>query len=109
MASLYLATVRRAIVMPSFLRASTRSSSERIASVLSALSRVFSRDLMAFEENPAEPSVFDTPLVKKYFSSNTPRGVPIYLLLVTRLTVLSCIPMILATSFSTSGFRYSTP
>ena len=41
--------------------------------------------------------------VKKYFSSNMPRGVAMYLLVVTRLTVLSCMPIASAMSRSTSG------
>src|SRR5262245_24398091 len=49
------------------------------------------------------------PLWKKYLSSNTPCGVCMYLLLTTRLTVDSCMPMSLATSRSTSGRRYSIP
>ena len=47
--------------------------------------------------------------VKKNFSSNTPRGVAMYLLEVTRLTVDSCMPMASATVFRFSGRRCSTP
>ena len=49
------------------------------------------------------------PLWKKYFISNTPCGVCMYLFVTTRLTVDSCMPMSLATSRSTSGRRYSMP
>ena len=41
---------------------------------------------------------------KKYFSSNTPDGVAMYLLLVTRQTVDSCRPTSCAMSRSASGF-----
>ncbi len=47
--------------------------------------------------------------VKKNFISNTPRGVAMYLLEVTRLTVDSCMPMASATVFRLSGRRCSTP
>ena len=49
------------------------------------------------------------PLWKKNFISNTPCGVCMYLLVTTRLTVDSCMPMSLATSRSTSGRRCSMP
>ena len=47
--------------------------------------------------------------VKKYFSSKTPRGVAMYLLEVTRLTVLSCSSVAMAMSRSTSGRSALTP
>ena len=47
--------------------------------------------------------------VKKYRSSNTPRGVSMYLLAVTRLTVDSCMPMASATVRRLSGRRCRTP
>ena len=47
--------------------------------------------------------------MKKNFISNTPRGVAMYLLEVTRLTVDSCMPMASATVFRFSGRRCSTP
>ena len=43
--------------------------------------------------------------VKKYFSSNMPRGVAMNLFEVTRLTVLSCISMASAISRRTKGLR----
>jgi hypothetical protein len=47
--------------------------------------------------------------VKKYLSSNVPWGVCTYLPAVARLTVDSCMPMSLATSFRTSGRSCDTP
>ena len=41
--------------------------------------------------------------MKKYFSSKSPRGVAMYLLVVTRLTVLSCMPIASAMSRRISG------
>ena len=55
------------------------------------------------------PNELLMPLWKKYFISNTPWGVCMYLLLTTRLTVLSCMPMSSATSRNTSGRRCSMP
>ena len=49
------------------------------------------------------------PLWKKYFISNTPCGVCMYLLLTTRLTVDSCIPISFATSLRMSGRTCSMP
>ena len=46
---------------------------------------------------------------KKYFSSKIPSGVCMYLLLVTRLMVLSCISTVSAMSLSPIGFKYSMP
>ena len=45
------------------------------------------------------------PLLKKYFSSKRPCGVWTYLLVVTRLTVDSCISISSATSRKTKGLR----
>ena len=47
--------------------------------------------------------------VKKYFSSNMPRGVAMYLFEVTRLTVDSCMEMASATVCRLSGRRCWTP
>ena len=58
---------------------------------------------------PRSPSAEAIAEVKKYLSSNTPRGVAMYLLEVTRLTVDSCIEMASATVFRLSGFRCSMP
>ena len=66
------------------------------------------RALIASELAPS-PSAAPTPLEKKYFSSNVPRGQDRYLLLVTRLTVLSCMAMLSATSRKVSGFIADTP
>ncbi len=49
------------------------------------------------------------PLWKKNFIGNTPRGVWMYLLETTRLTVDSCMPMSSATSRSTIGRSCSMP
>ena len=48
-------------------------------------------------------------LEKKNLSSNTPRGVCTYLLVVTRLTVDSCMLISLATCWSVSGRRKAVP
>ncbi len=55
------------------------------------------------------PSAEPIETVKKYFSSNSPRGVSMYLFEVTRLTVDSCILMASATVFRLSGRRCPTP
>ena len=47
--------------------------------------------------------------LKKYFSSKMPCGVWTYLLVVTRETVDSCMPMSSATSRRMSGFRCAMP
>ena len=47
--------------------------------------------------------------LKKYFSSSTPNGVAMYLLLVTRETVLSWTPTSSAISFNPSGFMAMAP
>ena len=47
--------------------------------------------------------------VKKYFSSNSPRGVAMYLFVVTRLTVLSCMPIASAMSRRISGRSAARP
>src|SRR3546814_10851988 len=49
------------------------------------------------------------PDEKKYLSSNSPRAQERYLLLVTRLTVDSCIPIASATCRSVSGRICATP
>ena len=63
----------------------------------------------ASAEWAAVPSDEAMAAVKKNFSSNTPRGVAIYLLVVTRDTVDSCIPTASATVLRFSGRKYSTP
>ena len=62
-------------------------------------------------EECASPPPFDAEMaeVKKYLSSKMPRGVDMYLLEVTRLTVDSCMEMASATVLRLSGFRCSTP
>ena len=58
----------------------------------------------------ASPPLFEAiEAVKKYFSSNRPRGVAIYLLEVTRETVNSCMPIASAMVFRLSGRKCSTP
>ncbi len=49
------------------------------------------------------------PELKKYFSSKMPCGVCTYLLVVTRDTVDSCMPMSSATSRRISGLRCAMP
>ena len=63
----------------------------------------------ASAESASPPAADAIEEEKKYFSSNIPLGVEIYLLLVTRLTVLSCMSIADATSRRTSGLRYCTP
>ena len=53
----------------------------------------------------SSPLVREMPELKKYFSSKMPCGVWTYLLVVTRETVDSCMPMSSATSRRMSGFR----
>ena len=60
-------------------------------------------------DDTASPYELLMPLWKKNFISYTPCGVCMYLLVTTRLTVDSCMPMSLATSRSTSGRRCSIP
>ena len=55
---------------------------------------------------PRAPAIDE---VKKYFSSKMPRGVAMYLFVVTRLTVLSCMPIASAMSRRISGRRRCTP
>ena len=55
------------------------------------------------------PVAVATWLEKKYFNSNIPRGVRMYLRVVTREIVDSCMPTALAISASTRGFIASSP
>ena len=57
----------------------------------------------------ASPMLDVIPLWKKKRSSKTPRGVCMYLFATTRETVLSCMPMSVATARSTSGRRWVMP
>ncbi len=104
----HLAIVRRASNRPSRCRILTifESDSGFFGSSASMILRM--RCLIVTDET-LSPYELLIPLWKKYFISNTPCGVCMYLLLTTRLTVDSCIPMSLATSRSTRGFRYSMP
>ena len=63
----------------------------------------------ASAEWASPPPALAIDAVKKYFSSNTPRLVAMYLLAVTRDTVDSCMPIASATVFRFSGRRYWTP
>src|SRR5205085_12477393 len=83
-ASRYLATVRRAISMPSRLSCSTILSSESTALAGSASMSSRMRWRTASEECASSPSDEAMEEVKKYLSSNTPREVVMYLLEVTR-------------------------
>ena len=60
----------------------------------------------ASAERASPPAAEAIEEEKKYFNSSIPLGVEMYLLLVTRLTVLSCISIAAATSRRTSGLRY---
>ena len=106
--SRYLATVRRAIWIPSarsrcMIRASEcgrrGSSSAMIREIL----------FLIDSEETSSPVDESMPLWKKYFIGKSPRGVWMYLFDTTRDTVDSCMPMSLATSRSTSGRRCSMP
>ena len=63
---------------------------------------------MAVDEHPPPLSV-GRWLEKKYFSSKIPRGVCMYLRVVTREMVDSCMPRTSATSWRTMGFIASSP
>src|SRR5581483_9992181 len=108
MDSRYFATVRRATLMPWPARIS--------AILLSLIGLVEDSDSTSFlissriavaEQVP--PSAVATWDEKKYFSSKIPRGVSMYLLVVTREMVDSCIVTASAMSCSTSGFIASGP
>ena len=64
---------------------------------------IFRMRCLIVTDDTLSPYELLIPLWKKYFISNTPCGVCMYLLFTTRLTVDSCMPMSLATSRSTSG------
>ena len=108
-ASRYLATVRRAMFTPSAVSSATMRSSDRISrgSSFSIISRMRSRTASALCDSA--PFIDWIEAVKKYFSSNNPRGVEIYLLEVTRLTVDSCIEIASAMMRRLSGRRWRTP
>ena len=108
-ASRYLATVRRAMSTPSRRSAATIASSDR---TLVRLLRPDQRaDAVAHRLGAVRLArrCRAIAVVKKYFSSNVPRGVAMYLLAVTRLTVLSCISTASAMSRRISGRRCATP
>ena len=104
-ASRYLATVRRAISIPSPCNISTNLSSERIFFGDSASIRAFIRVRTASAEMAPPPSALALAAVKNYFGSTMPRGGAMNLFEVTRLTVLSCISMASAISRRTKGLR----
>src|SRR5690242_2657529 len=108
-ASRYLATVRRAMFTPSAVSSDTIRSSDRISrgSSFSIISRMRSRTASA--ECDSAPFTDWIEAVKKYFNSNRPRGVAMYLLEVTRLTVDSCIEIASAMILRLSGRRCRTP
>src|SRR6185312_14493453 len=107
-ASRYFATVRRARPKPFALSRSTNVSSLRILAPSLAISARIAL-LTASADTASPPSDEDTPEVEKYFSSKVPRAQLRYLLLVTRLTVDSCISITSATWRSVIGLRYATP
>src|ERR1700735_4582413 len=109
MASRYLATVRRAISMPVARKRSTMVSSERISAGSSASISCLMWWRTASAEWASPRSADAMEAVKKYFNSNMPRLVAMYLLAVTRETVDSCIWMASATAFRLSGRKWATP
>src|SRR5262245_30557148 len=88
-ASRYLATVRRATAMPSPDSSSAMRLSDNGLLVSSSLMSLRILARTAVDDAPP-PSAASTWLEKKYLSSNTPRGVCMYLLDVTREMVDSC-------------------
>ena len=107
--SLYFATVLLAISMPSALIISTILSSDNIFFGLSSSMSSLILYFIDLEEYWLSLFNDDIALVKKYFISNIPLGVEIYLLVVTRLTVLSCISMASAMVLRLIGTKYWTP
>src|SRR4051812_7884175 len=107
-ASRYFATVRRATAMPSPESSSAiRLSDSGLPESSSLMSlRILART--AVDEAPP-PSAASTWLEKKYLSSNTPRGVCMYLLEVTREMVDSCMSMAWAMSLRIIGRMLSSP
>ena len=96
--------------MPVSLRISTIRSSLSTSPSRASLSIIaLIRWRTASAEWVAPPSEDWIAAVKKNFSSNTPRGVEMYLFEVTRLTVDSCMLMASATVLRFSGRRNSTP
>src|SRR5690606_12742661 len=106
--SRYLATVRRAIWMPSSLRMFTIawSVSGRRGSSSDTSFWIFALMPRALTSSP---EVVESPLEKKNLSGSTPRGVCTNFSFVTRDTVDSCMLMTSATSRSVNGLRYCTP
>src|SRR5580704_14530102 len=107
--SRYLATVRRAITMSATLRRATITSSESTScgSSASIICLILKRTDSAECASPTPFEAIDVE--KKYFISNRPRGVWIYLFEVTRETVDSCMPIASATVFRLSGRKPTTP
>ena len=67
------------------------------------------RKRTASAEWASPPAPEGIEAVKKYFSSNRPRGVDMYLFEVTRDTVDSCMAMASAMVFKFRGRKCSTP
>ena len=110
MASRYLATVRRATLMP--------ASSSRVTSLLSEsglrgasswISLRMRARMAVLEWASPSPSPPPTWLEKKNLSSKTPRGVWMYFWVVTREMVDSCISTAWAISARISGLIASSP
>src|SRR4029077_4834427 len=106
--SRYLATVRRAIWIPSRfrIRISSLSDSGRLGSSAWTICSIFR---LTVREEMLSPYSRSIPLWKKNFIGKRPRWVWMYLLETPRLTVDSCMPMSSATSRSTIGRRCSMP
>src|SRR5947207_2422126 len=87
-------------------RASSASESGARGSSAAISSFITARTAVA---DAAPPFSVARRLEKKCLNSNKPRGVAMYLLLVTRQTVDSCRPSSPAISFSVSGFIATSP
>ena len=107
-ASRYFATVLLATEMPSslskFVILLSLSGFAEFSDPINL--RIFARTEV---EDWSSPLADDRWLEKKYLNSNTPRGVCMYLLVVTREIVDSCIPISSAMSRKTIGFIASSP
>ncbi len=95
--------------MPRAFRTSTICWSLSGAAGSSSLIIFWITSLTVSDETSAPVAVVEKPVVKKNFIGKMPCGVCMYLLVVTRLIVDSCMPMSSATSLSTMGFRCEMP
>ena len=106
--SRYFAMVRRAMFTPFSFKVAAISWSERgFAESSSAIIVAIMSWTLLFDT--WVPSCILIPGVKKYFISNMPDGVFMYLEATARLTVVSCTPTAAATSAMVIGFRWAMP